>query len=199
MKLDLHKKRMNSRRGDKAQSAMEYLMTYGWAILIIAVVLAVLFSLGVFSGGSSLPQLCTGVSGFLCSNATLSTSGSANVVIGQFSATPYYNVAVAFVPTGTATVGSGALLGVPEVAFTSLSTLNSNYPSNTLPSGVSVQLNGLTVSSTAVRVGTTITGNLWLSYTLSSAATDCAATITASSTSSCSFTQITSVANFKAT
>lgn len=29
------------------QSAMEYLMTYGWAILIIAVVLAALFSLGV--------------------------------------------------------------------------------------------------------------------------------------------------------
>ena len=31
----------------KIQSAMEYLMTYGWAILIIAVVLAVLFSLGI--------------------------------------------------------------------------------------------------------------------------------------------------------
>ncbi len=29
------------------QAAMEYLMTYGWAILVIAVVLAVLFSLGV--------------------------------------------------------------------------------------------------------------------------------------------------------
>ena len=31
----------------KIQSAMEYLMTYGWAILIIAVVLTVLFSLGI--------------------------------------------------------------------------------------------------------------------------------------------------------
>ncbi len=30
-----------------AQSAMEYLMTYGWAILIISVVLVVLFSLGI--------------------------------------------------------------------------------------------------------------------------------------------------------
>ncbi len=34
----------------RAQSAMEYLMTYGWAILIIAVVLAALFQLGIFSG-----------------------------------------------------------------------------------------------------------------------------------------------------
>ncbi|MCL4375685.1 LamG domain-containing protein, partial [Candidatus Marsarchaeota archaeon] len=33
--------------GRKVQSAMEYLMTYGWAILIIAVVLATLFSLGI--------------------------------------------------------------------------------------------------------------------------------------------------------
>ncbi len=35
---------------EKSQSAMEYLMTYGWAILIIAVVLGALFQLGVFSG-----------------------------------------------------------------------------------------------------------------------------------------------------
>ena len=33
----------------KSQSAMEYLMTYGWSILIIAIVLVVLFSLGVFN------------------------------------------------------------------------------------------------------------------------------------------------------
>ena len=41
-------------KGNKAQSAMEYLMTYGWAILIIAVVLAVLFSLNVFNAGANL-------------------------------------------------------------------------------------------------------------------------------------------------
>ena len=40
----------------KSQSAMEYLMTYGWAILIIAVVLAVLFQLGVFSGSALTPK-----------------------------------------------------------------------------------------------------------------------------------------------
>ncbi len=40
----------------KAQSAMEYLMTYGWAILIIAVVLGALFSLGVFHAGSFISR-----------------------------------------------------------------------------------------------------------------------------------------------
>ena len=47
----------------RAQSAMEYLMTYGWAILIIAVVLAVLFSLGIFNsntyGGRAHAGSCT--------------------------------------------------------------------------------------------------------------------------------------------
>ena len=44
----------------KAQSAMEYLMTYGWAILIIAVVLGALFELGVFSGTFFMPHVPPG-------------------------------------------------------------------------------------------------------------------------------------------
>ncbi|MDE1855812.1 MAG: LamG domain-containing protein [Candidatus Micrarchaeota archaeon] len=36
----------------RAQSAMEYLMTYGWAILIVAVALAALYQLGVFNPAS---------------------------------------------------------------------------------------------------------------------------------------------------
>jgi len=35
---------------------MEYLMTYGWAILIIAVVLGALFQLGVFNSSSFSPR-----------------------------------------------------------------------------------------------------------------------------------------------
>ena len=44
----------------RAQSAMEYLMTYGWAILIIAVVLGALFELGVFSGTFFMPHVPPG-------------------------------------------------------------------------------------------------------------------------------------------
>ena len=44
----------------RAQSAMEYLTTYGWAILIIAVVLGALFELGVFSGYYFTPKLPPG-------------------------------------------------------------------------------------------------------------------------------------------
>ena len=42
----MKKRRKKSR---KAQAAMEYLMTYGWAILIIIVVVAALYAMGVFT------------------------------------------------------------------------------------------------------------------------------------------------------
>ncbi len=42
------------------QSAMEYLMTYGWAILIIAVVLGALYSLGVFNMSAYMPKIGPG-------------------------------------------------------------------------------------------------------------------------------------------
>ncbi len=44
----------------KAQSAMEYLMTYGWAILIIAIALASLFFLGVFNPNTFAPKAAPG-------------------------------------------------------------------------------------------------------------------------------------------
>lgn len=40
----------------KGQAAMEYLMTYGWAILIVIVVVAALYAMGVFRlGGTTTP------------------------------------------------------------------------------------------------------------------------------------------------
>ncbi len=47
---------MMARERNKLQSAMEYLMTYGWAILIIAVVLGALFQLGIFNASTFTPK-----------------------------------------------------------------------------------------------------------------------------------------------
>lgn len=51
-------------RTKKGQSAMEYLMTYGWAILIVIIVAAVLFSLGVFNPSTFQQTAAVGFSGF---------------------------------------------------------------------------------------------------------------------------------------
>lgn len=42
----------------KAQAAMEFIMTYGWAILAVTVVVAALVYFGVFSPAKLLPEQC---------------------------------------------------------------------------------------------------------------------------------------------
>ena len=64
-----------SKRHKKLHSAMEYLMTYGWSILIIAVALGALYSLGLFNGISSGGTACVASSGYYCQSPTLNTSG----------------------------------------------------------------------------------------------------------------------------
>ncbi|MCK4634722.1 MAG: hypothetical protein KAT37_02505 [Candidatus Aenigmarchaeota archaeon] len=48
--------------GKKGQSALEYLMTYGWAILIIIIVGGVLYYYGVFSPGKLVGESKVGFS-----------------------------------------------------------------------------------------------------------------------------------------
>lgn len=43
----------------KAQVAVEYLMTYGWAILVLILVLALLFSSGIFSPSYLISEECS--------------------------------------------------------------------------------------------------------------------------------------------
>ena len=50
----------------KAQAAMEFLMTYGWAILVVLVAIGALAYFGVLSPDKFLPERCTGSSGFDC-------------------------------------------------------------------------------------------------------------------------------------
>ncbi len=51
-------------RNKKGQAALEYLMTYGWAILAVVVVLAVLWYLGIFT--PKAPEMCVFDSPFSC-------------------------------------------------------------------------------------------------------------------------------------
>lgn len=62
----------------RAQSAMEYLITYGWAIIIIAIVLTALFELGLFTPPVS--TACVFPADFGCVSSTL-YSGNSTVVI----------------------------------------------------------------------------------------------------------------------
>ncbi len=67
----------------KSQSALEYLMTYGWAILIIVIVAAVLYSMGVFNPSSSISTTITGFSGLGSVNAACLGGTSFTMSIGD--------------------------------------------------------------------------------------------------------------------
>ena len=56
----------------RSQSALEYMMTYGWAILVIVIVAGVLYVLGIFSPSSYISTSITGFSGVTVSTASVS-------------------------------------------------------------------------------------------------------------------------------
>jgi hypothetical protein len=63
---------------------MEYLMTYGWAILIIAVVLGVLFQLGVFSGSALTPKAAPGACQVVRLGGQMSLEGECQGQLPQY-------------------------------------------------------------------------------------------------------------------
>jgi len=67
----------------RGQSAMEYLMTYGWAILVIIIVIAVLFYIGVLNPRNVTPTSCTFPPGISCTSYKLDTNNTLNIRIGQ--------------------------------------------------------------------------------------------------------------------
>ena len=58
----------------KAQSAMEFLMTYGWAILVVMIVIGAFVYLGVLKPREMVPRQCR-FSGFYCEDHKLTESG----------------------------------------------------------------------------------------------------------------------------
>ena len=144
----------------KAQSAMEYLMTYGWAILIIAVVLGALFSLGVFSGSSLLGTSCIATPGFLCQNPLLSTSGTLTATIGQENGYTAYN-AYFYVSPQSSGVNTK---GFPTTVYTCIS--SAGTPISYLSSGqtVTISCSISNPSSTSLPIGTSFSGYIWLNY-----------------------------------
>ena len=59
----------------KGQGAMEYLMTYGWALLVIVIVAGALFALGVLNPATYQQKRCTGFQYLTYADHKLNTTG----------------------------------------------------------------------------------------------------------------------------
>ncbi len=127
-------------RSRKGQSAMEYLMTYGWAILIIAIVLVAFFGLGLFK--SPVGTTCRAVSGFVCSSPVFS-GNVLSVSVGQGSGSSWTLTSVFM--NGSSITGS----------------ISGSYSGSTLASG---QLLPVTFT---IPAADSSPGNIYVEYTLS--------------------------------
>ena len=85
----------NGKKTQRAQSAIEYLMTYGWAIIVIVIVLAVLYLFGVFNPSATVGNTCSPNVRFLCSVPNLAENGTLSFQFAQTSGNTEYNFAFA--------------------------------------------------------------------------------------------------------
>ena len=67
----------------KGQGALEYLMTYGWALLIIVVVGAALYALGILNPASYVKSTCSGFTYFQYRDQKLDATSYTLVVLNS--------------------------------------------------------------------------------------------------------------------
>jgi DNA-binding beta-propeller fold protein YncE len=114
---------LNSHKTKRSQSALEYMMTYGWAILIIVIVAVILYSMGIFNPSSSVSSTVTGFSGFVVPAAICSPTGYLLITLGN--SVGYY----VEITNLTAISGSGASQTIePNITLSPSSTYTFAVP-----------------------------------------------------------------------
>ena len=87
----------------KGQAAMEFLMTYGWAILVVLVAIGALAYFGVLSPQRFLPSSCQFQSGLGCDSFKVATNG-VRIVLRNGLGQDLTNVTLGVTGCGTATL-----------------------------------------------------------------------------------------------
>lgn len=147
-------------KGFKFQTAMEYLVSYGWVILILGIVVYMLYSLGILTGAPQASS-CSPKGGYVCTVPILShITGNAIMKVSQSSGTDWATANFMFVPSGTPSTSIQSDFVGPneQIVTTGLAsgqTITINIPVNTM------------LTSTApVNVGETYSGFLWAMYAI---------------------------------
>ena len=163
------------RKTKRSQSALEYMMTYGWAILIIVIVAVILYSMGIFNPSSSITFTSSGFSPFTVSSSLCNNLGYKIAVLAGpipnnansltinkvylTSATGANTTTASYTLTNPVTLKSGqsATILIPNVACNSA---NTHYSlSAKIQYSYDVPTIGLqTVNTTGTVAGTSITG-----------------------------------------
>ena len=107
----------------KGQAAMEFLMTYGWAILVVLVAIGALAYFGVLSPEKLIPERCMLQAGLECADAKVTASEVSLVVRNSMGTSiDISNVTIGSVCSNTTAVtlvnGGQSTLTVTGCSFT---------------------------------------------------------------------------------
>jgi hypothetical protein len=151
---DFKSNRISSIKSKRSQSALEYMMTYGWAILIIVIVAVILYSMGIFNPSSSITFTSSGFAPFTVSSSLCNNLG--------------YKIAVIAGPIPN----NANSLTISKVYLTSATGANTTTASYTLTnlvtlkSGQSATILIPNVACNAANVHYSISANIQYSYTV---------------------------------
>ena len=150
-------------RRPNAQSSVEYILSYGWAILAVAVAAGLLFALGLFGqSSSSTPAGCIAQPNFSCSNPVYTTNGI-SVTIGQNSGQDYY-ASWAFVTSISEHISSSGLpVNFSESNTVNMVSLGLMTPGQSV-SFVFKNTSAGEIPTGNVPVGAPFDGYVWLAY-----------------------------------
>ena len=155
---------MAKRKEINAQSTMEYLMTYGWAVLVIAVVLTALIALGIFNTGST--NFCAAQSGYSCSDPTY-LSNTITFTISQDSGQLYYGDWVFVASQSQLSDASGLPQNFSAANAVELGRLNSDQLATVNFTNIAIDgVRRFNISGipTNASVGQQFNGYIWLGY-----------------------------------
>ncbi len=157
----------SGRGGIMAQSAMEFFMTYGWAILILVIVIAALFELGVFNHGFAA-STCIPIPGFVCKNPVYS-SNDITFTLGQTTGHDYYGNWVFVASQGEALNSNGVPVNFTGTPINDYNAVQVGYGSDhVLIAGQAAFVDFNNFAAGAIQsgaiVGTDFAGYVWLGY-----------------------------------
>ncbi len=66
---------------NRGQAAMEFMMTYGWALLVVLIAIGALAFFGVLNPSGFLPNTCTLAPGFSCSDFKVSAATGYSIIL----------------------------------------------------------------------------------------------------------------------
>jgi hypothetical protein len=138
----------------KGQAAMEFLMTYGWAILVVIAAIAALAYFGVLDPARLLPERCQFPAGIDCIDKP-AIDGTADTVTLAFRNNIGFTMQVDSVAST-----AGSCSGATQIAIGASGSLQ-NLPQNVSNNGVfRIQLSGCSLNT-----GDKFDGDVTVTYT----------------------------------